>query len=947
MTKFILLLLILCSNLFALDLDSRRNQIIEIIDEELDEVSRLSRQSRSADNLLRMAELNLEKARLWREKENEEYLALSSAKRRSVNKNRYFQKSNRFFNEATKLCLAITRRYKNYRNIADVYYILGFNAKEANQTKKATRYFNLANRKSPKNSKANIRSKISLAELYYNQSKFKSAAYLYERALRAHVDKWWTKDSFNLAWSYYRIGKKSQAIEKMKEIHQKSKSSKFVDMRGQVERDIGVMFATSGRVNEGIAFYKKLDIDFAPMLIGIATTLKKDGKLVDATRVLNEALKYSKSQTLSEQIYIEQLELYAQFNRYRKHLAICRKLYKMRKEIATSTLDKLIFHSKKQGALLQKHVTSKTYRRLPKQRRSKANMAVVYFSIVASLSPNDKEEYLYLEAETARAVGNDLYALKKYEDTYVQKSSKFNARAMDGMLNVLNSKRISSKIKDEWYPKVYETFIRDFAADKRTKLIYQKLFRVYLDQNNYAKAKSVLDRYAKAYRRDYKTQEAMIGNLIEIDRKKKDYNAIKVWVAGVTAKKYFVSNKYETKLKELLTSVQIDGVQAELEKGNKKVALAGYLNVLNDAFATPKAKVNAKYNIAALYFELRDVDQSFKWSNVAISEMTPKQTAQFSSSFLTISKFYFTRLEFDKSIALSQTLLNKTCRVKNSTKNIAFKNAAFLSLANGDVDTAESLVNKAKTCGVYSSYISEVQFELLKSYKEKKLWRNFENTIDDLARKASNRGELISNIDDLEQIHRNLGNTNSVRSLYAKKISFYKQARAKKYDMSAEDLDVIANIENNELESLAKSVVDINLTFPEKIFNANMQRKLSLLDKVTSKAISIQKIGSGAGIVKSYDTLIKTYESVIKDVTSFTPPGKSEGYVKSFKNSMSQLAGPLTNTLDSYKRNGVDSIYKNEILSAQTKEVLASLMKYPTQFIDNQNGVLMDRGGDQ
>jgi hypothetical protein len=56
---------------FALSLDERRKQIIEIIDEELDEITRLSREVRgkNPDYLLRMAELNLEKARLWREKE--------------------------------------------------------------------------------------------------------------------------------------------------------------------------------------------------------------------------------------------------------------------------------------------------------------------------------------------------------------------------------------------------------------------------------------------------------------------------------------------------------------------------------------------------------------------------------------------------------------------------------------------------------------------------------------------------------------------------------------------------------------------------------------------------------------------------------------------------------------------------------------------------------------
>ncbi len=943
--KYLVIILLVSVSSFSLDLDSRRNQIIEIIDEELDEVSRLSRQKSSPSILLRMAELNLEKARLWREKENEEYLKLSSAKRRRIKKSNYFKKSTRYFNEATSLCLKITKRYKKYKNIADVYYILGFNAKEANQTKKATRYFNLANRKSLKNSKANIRSKISLAELYYNQSKFKSAAYLYEKALKVHSDKWWTKDSFNLAWSYFRIGKKSQAIAKMKEVHKKSKSAKFVDMRGQVERDIGIMFATSNRVDEGISFYKKLDVDFSPMLIGIATNLKKQGKFSDATKVLAQALKYSKSKELNEQVYIEQLDLFAKFNRYQSHLNTSKQIYKLRDSVAISTLDRLIFHSKKQGALLQKQVTSKTYKRLPKVRESKANMAINYFSIVSKLSPKDRAEYKYLEAETAKAVSNDFYALKRYEDTYKLKSKKFSSRAMDGMLYSLNSRFIPVKTKESWYVKVYETFIKDFPQDKRAQIIYQKLFKVYLEQKNYSKAKQTLDRYAVKYPKDYKSQEAMIGSLIEIDRKKKDYNAIKLWVSSVDAKEYLVSSKYKTKLKELLTSVQIDGVQSQLEKGNKKEALAGYLNVLKDKYATKKAKLNAKYNIAALYFELRDVEKSFKWSLIAIDEMSSKQTAQFASSFLTISKFYFTKMEFKKSIQLSEKLLVKMCGTKNRIKNISFKNASFLSLANNDIAYVEQLVQKAKKCSISNSYVTDVQFEMLKVYEEKRMWKNFESTINDLSKNKRNRGELISNIDALERIHRKLGNLKDVNSLHRKKLNFYYEAKKKKYSISAADLDVIAEIENAKLEPISRRILQDRLSFPEKKFNTQMQNKLRNLDHLTSKAIAIQKIGSGKGIVVSYQTLIKTYHELIESIKDFTPNGKSKEYLKSFKASMNSLVRPLTKTLNDYKKNALESVTKNEILTKESREIILSIMKKPVEFYHEKNGYFMDRGG--
>ena len=70
-----LLLILFISTAFANEVEQRRGQILKIIDEEISEVRRLTRQSKKDPNLLlRLAELNLEKARLWREKENQDFL---------------------------------------------------------------------------------------------------------------------------------------------------------------------------------------------------------------------------------------------------------------------------------------------------------------------------------------------------------------------------------------------------------------------------------------------------------------------------------------------------------------------------------------------------------------------------------------------------------------------------------------------------------------------------------------------------------------------------------------------------------------------------------------------------------------------------------------------------------------------------------------------------------
>ena len=247
-----------------LSLDDRRKKILDIIDEELSEVSRLTKQqdNKSPDTLLRVSELNLEKARLWREAENEQFLAIPPEDRRRVKKSDYFKRSNNFFQKANDSGLVIVNNFKKYKGIGEVYYILAYNYKELGDSEKAQKFFKLASGKASGNSKVAQRSNLALADYNFNSHKYAAAIPLYEKSLTKADEKWWTKDAFNLAWSYYRVKNYDKAINLMKEVHRKSADGKFVDMRPLVERDIGIFFVDSGRVPEAIKFYEGLGLNY-------------------------------------------------------------------------------------------------------------------------------------------------------------------------------------------------------------------------------------------------------------------------------------------------------------------------------------------------------------------------------------------------------------------------------------------------------------------------------------------------------------------------------------------------------------------------------------------------------------------------------------------------------------------------------------------------------------
>ena len=196
-----------------LSLDDRRTKILSIVDEELAEVSRLARQQDYKDPniLLRISELNLEKARLWREQENEKFLSIPPEKRLDLDKSDFFKKSSKFFADANNSAYTVVKKYPKFKGMNEVYYILAYNNKELGRHDEAQKYFKLASVKNSTNSVLNAKSKLALADYYFNDHKYEKAVPLYEAAISQISDKWWTKDAFNLAWSYYRTRKYSKA----------------------------------------------------------------------------------------------------------------------------------------------------------------------------------------------------------------------------------------------------------------------------------------------------------------------------------------------------------------------------------------------------------------------------------------------------------------------------------------------------------------------------------------------------------------------------------------------------------------------------------------------------------------------------------------------------------------------------------------------------------------
>jgi tetratricopeptide (TPR) repeat protein len=276
--------------------------------------------------------------------------------------------------------------------------------------------------------------------------------------------------------------------------------------------------------------------------------------------------------------------------------------------------------------------------------------AIAYFELAQKLNPAEKAEKVFFQAETAYAAaqfGKALsYYITSFDAAFANNEKKLVTKNLEGMLASLGQPGLNQATAEKYYVPVYTRYLSIDSKSERAKSIFVNLFNVQFDKGQVDNAEETMETFASRFPTDYETQEGMLAKIMEYYRKKKDYSKVKYYVSAINDGNFKVSKKYADALRSLMTKIQIEGVQQSLEKGDKAVALKGYHQIYESADSTPKAKINAAYNLSALYYEMGEPNQSYQWSSIAIKDMETAEVVKFADSFLGISAGLFLRQQF-------------------------------------------------------------------------------------------------------------------------------------------------------------------------------------------------------------------------------------------------------------------------------------------------------------
>jgi len=885
---FIFLIFLLTSPTYA---KNNYDYLISIINNELSEVSRLNKQINASDDtlLLRMAELYLERGRVKKELENEQYLSIEPRKRRKLNKNKFFKSSKIDMQKANKIGVYILKNFKNTKNKGDVFYVFAFYAQEYQTIKKAKKYFNLAKKYSSKKSNSFKKASLALADIFYNEKNFKKAIDNYENAIDDEESKWWTRDAYNLAWCYFREGQKNKGISLMRKVFRLSKKGFYLDFSNESQRDIVFFLVDSGKINDAERFVRK-NGEKTDQLIKLAKNLIDQGKGSKAIYFLKRAQKKAGDRRELAEINNMLLDLHEKFSSISEHLNVSKQQHELflSKDLDETLVKNFEYHIAKIASKIQSKIKSRRYQKNKKIEKELSEQHLEYVKFVKDVLSKKYFSYVYYQAEIYYTIGNFSDAAVKYLEVLGNKSRpKKRLTILNNLLACISKMDKNSLFYQKNAQSIFEKFIAEERRAEHKKPVYPLLFSLYLKNGAVDSAEKILNGYNKYFKNDMKTIESMLANLLEHSSIKNNKPRFLAFVKRINNREFIISKKLASSIKNNALSLQFKDVQSDSTKGAKANALRGYKLIYDDPLSSIEARKNAAFNVAVLFYELKYPKKTAEWTLKAIELMNERDTKKLFSQIRKISLDLFNQGQEDESLRILLKLANKSCKDSKDFRSLAadyfnlflisskaprLSSAKFFSCVSNKQFYNELII---KNMGYF--YISgDFDFlyrQLLISLKNKKLILDAELESAKLIAfhfmdkdpKKTNR--IITLVDRKY-------NKSYVKNIYYKEIKALE--RMYKY--------------RNDSRKISRS----KLSFPEVRFNKLLKKKIDALSTLSQKIVSDPGKGGVVLIAPIYEILIQSYSRLISEINDFTPAGKSKEYVSGFKKSMDSLVVNLT-----------------------------------------------------
>jgi hypothetical protein len=910
------------------DMNKRWNDLVKLIDTE--EKTIRSLKELGPRLRFRLVELQSERMRLLKEKENKVFLTASNKERTRNGKEYYFKGSRSLYQQTKKDGLTIIKNWPTYKDNASIYYTLAMNSRDFGNDNQARPYLLSSLKLARPGSPLIHHAKTGLAEHYYNDKKYAEAARYYKDVLVNKRDEWRTKHLYNASWCELKLGHHNRAIDMQREAFDLSKNTHYISVADQILDSVGTFYVMASRIEEGATFYlENMDAPGAALL-KMARRVADNGGFKEVHLLLSKALENSqnkKNVKEEAEILVASLDFYRNFKRLDLYQQSARGLLSLNhraplapviKEESVDKLKDLVGHLQ---ILLSKNrrVDNSDYD--PR----KLSEVIEYFDILAGLDPINTDQYRFLQGESYFSVAEltnsfDAYrsSLEFYKLKEKSKRKEELARKiLDSMLALLGASKLPKDKQLEGTLYAYENHLALWPVDERSRTIYQRLFSLRLSLGQSDKSIAVIESYRVAYKEDGEAQRGMLRTVLDHFIKLRDSDSMATWTKRLENGYLQFDKASIEKTIAVLGQMLFEGHQERDKKGDKVGAAEGYLALFNDPKYPRKIKADSAFNASILYLDLFDTKTSHLWLEESLKLYNKAEALALAPKVLAMGERYFLLHDFALSAQTLSHFLERYAKALKAPQDFLASTVKAL-LLNKSHKEILSLMDKAQR--QYS-----IGQELLIPIERAVLTHAFTHgDLSALAGWYKRTGKLDEFKNDWDRglstlWHRAREENDNAALNFAQKLA-KPESDLKKEISEISDFDRLAK----ELAGLDFTSIPNPVPFDPAPFAAAVKDKIALLKHVSEVTKPAIQSGNSEIAAKALAIVLDAHQTLAQSFAAYRPLDPDPELAELLKKETDSLARSLLKQRQGHLANAQRFLDKNRPLNMANWELTAN-----------------------
>jgi hypothetical protein len=884
-----------------------------------------SRKHRDPNLLYRIIENSSELFFVTQRIENRAFLKAPVKERLRKKKEYFFRGSTKIFQQLNGLSQKFVKGYPKYPKVGKVYFTLGILAAEVEKKLLAIEYLKRAVQTSRNLPEIQILAYDKLAEIYYNDKKYKLASPIYSILLEKRNALWWSKYAYNQAWCFLKFQRYDDALGLLKKVIYFRKKGRQVEFKREALKNSYIFYIYAERFREGAKLLQKMYPEglYDMIKLGISKGFMKDS--IYALQLAKNSM-YKNREEYYDFVFrvLELLKEDKAFAFFHSELQSLKK-YIVKRKIPKKLKKDYNQNFKNYLAEIQGYIAKNPFKNnsIINQRVS---ILFLLLDILLITDPSKKYKYTMYKGDLYFYQGKMNKALISYYNAAKmapKKDQKFIKKVVLSMLASL-SKLKENKANTKYYKYAYETYVKISPKDSKSLIFYPKIFTIYFTAKNYSKSHKVLYEFKSHFPRAIKDQNRMLKSLMDYYQKKDDYTNFNRYVREIEKGIFKFPKTETTKLRHLANRMFFTYATRIMQKKDYKTALKHFkLIVRNNEFHLD-VKQKSSYNIFFIYWEMKKPDPSVEWLIKWYKQLSPKEREKNRSTLFDITMKLYIDRNFKLASKLSAYSYSAFCSTNISEKEELFYNTVSYNFAEKKKAFVANALKTYKKCGISDSFAKAVIIELMNDIlhlKDSSLYDYYFKNIKQLRIISEYLVEsLFIFYNQLEfEGHKKLAS--AYRNFYRKSVNLLSPnnptRRMTQSHFTAKNL--IAEY---------KKLPAIRLSFPIENFMNQVQKYSERLDLYERKMTSSMEHKNPATSVIGHKFIGDIYQDFSDKLENFNPKNLPIGvskkelqqYVADFKvNIKEQLITPLRKKAKSFYRDGETIANKNNLLTFENK----------------------------